>query len=131
MDLPNLEFYDYLPREQYNEKLKNADVGIISLDPRFTIPNFPSKLPSYMNMKKPVLAITDTCTDIRNIIDEADWGWWVNAEKIDQIVKTIKNICEDKNQIFIKGEDGYSYMTQNFDVENSVSILEDFLSDAI
>ena len=65
----NLEYYDYVPRNKYNQILQETDVGIISLDPRFTIPNIPSKLLSYLNLQKPVIAITDTNTDLKEIIE--------------------------------------------------------------
>src|SRR6185312_13390710 len=65
-----------LPKDKYDELLKAADVGLIFLDKRFTIPNFPSRLLSYLENKMPVLAATDKTTDLGKIIEEAECGFW-------------------------------------------------------
>lgn len=125
-DLKNLEYMEFLPNEQYEKELMHADVGLISLDARFTIPNIPSKLQSYLRQKKPVLAITDTNTDLRNIIEENDCGWWCNANKYDEIKKTIKQICENKEEQIKKGKNGFNFFVSEYDVETNVDKIEDF-----
>lgn len=123
----NLEYYSYMLKEKYNDLLQKADVGLISLDPRFTIPNIPSKLPTYMNLKKPILAITDTATDLQDIINESGCGWWCNANKIENAVKIIKYICENKNEQQEKGTNGYEYLCKHYDVSINVRQIEDFM----
>ena len=41
-------FDENTPREDYDRMIAACDVGMIFLDHRFTIPNFPSRLLSYM-----------------------------------------------------------------------------------
>lgn len=125
----NLTYYSHMPKEEYEELLQNADIGLISLDPRFTIPNIPSKLPTYMNMKKPVLAITDTNTDLKNIINESGCGWWCNASELDDIIKTIKYICENKKEQYTRGINGYEYLCKYYDVSINVRQIEDFMEE--
>ena len=50
----NAKLYPYLPKEEYDELVPACDVGLILLDPRFTIPNFPSRLLTYMEFSMPV-----------------------------------------------------------------------------
>ena len=57
-------------REEYDNLVQICDVGLIFLNARFTIPNFPSRLLSYTEIGKPVLAATDENTDIGKIIEE-------------------------------------------------------------
>lgn len=123
----NLKYYSYMPKDEYEELLQKADVGLISLDPRFTIPNIPSKLPTYMNMKKPVLAITDVNTDLKDIIIESKCGWWCNANNIEKTVEIIKYICENKNEQQAKGTNGYEYLCKHYDVSINAKQLEDFM----
>lgn len=123
----NLIYKKYLPREEYDKEVNNADVGLILLDPRFTIPNIPSKLLSYLNLKKPVLAITDTHTDLKDMILENDCGWWCNAEKVIDITNAIIKICEHKNEQKEKGLNGYNYLNKEFDVEKNVLEIELFM----
>ena len=49
----------YLPKAEYDRVTGACDVGMIFLDHRFSIPNFPSRLLGYMQAKLPVLAVTD------------------------------------------------------------------------
>lgn len=123
----NLILYEHLPRDKYEEKLLEADVGLISLDPRFTIPNIPSKLQSYMNLKKPILALTDTNTDLKDIIINAKCGWWYDATNIDEIILGIKQICRDKELQKIKGKNGFEYLKQNYDVNQNAIQLENYM----
>ena len=123
----NIILYEQLPRDKYEEKLLEADVGLISLDPRFTIPNIPSKLQSYMNLKKPILALTDTNTDLKDIITNAKCGWWYDATNIDEIILGIKQICRDKELQKIKGKNGFEYLKQNYDVNKNAIQLENYM----
>lgn len=122
--LPNFEYLEYLPVHEYEKEMQSADIGVISLDPRFTIPNIPSKFQSYLRQKKPVLAITDKNTDLKQMIIDNYCGWWVEANDVEKIVNKIKSICEDKNKQIQKGENGYKYFIEEFDVEKNVDILE-------
>ena len=38
---------NYIPSDEYSELLKQADIGLVFLDYRFTIPNIPSRTLSY------------------------------------------------------------------------------------
>lgn len=127
----NLILYEHLPRDKYEKKLLEADVGLISLDPRFTIPNIPSKLQSYMNLKKPILALTDKNTDLKEIISNAKCGWWYDARNINEIILGIKQICENKQIQKIKGKNGFEYLKKNYDVNINVRQLEKFMEELV
>ena len=51
--ITNAKVIENLPRDQYEQITKESDVGLIILDPRFTIPNYPSRILSYMEYAKP------------------------------------------------------------------------------
>ncbi|MBR0173717.1 MAG: glycosyltransferase family 4 protein [Lachnospiraceae bacterium] len=75
----NVRLYKWLPKDIYDKVVASSDVGMIFLDHRFTIPNFPSRLLGYMNAHLPVLAVTDTATDIGKVITEGGFGWWCES----------------------------------------------------
>ena len=76
----NVLLLNGLSREEYNDFLNIADVGLLFLDYRFTIPNFPSRLLSYLEKGIPVLACTDLSTDIGDIIEKNDFGWKCSSD---------------------------------------------------
>lgn len=123
----NLKFLEFLPQDQYENLLQTADIGLISLDPRFTIPNIPSKFQTYLKLKKPVLAITDTSTDLREMIVDNNCGWWCDARNEEMITKTIREICENKEEQLKKGGNGFEYLKREFDIKNNIKIIEEFM----
>ena len=125
----NLKFNRRLPQEEYEKLLQTADVGLISLDPRFTIPNVPSRMQSYMKLKKPIFAITDTATDIKGMILDNDCGWWCDARNLSDAEKIIKTICENKENQKKKGLNGFEFLKREFDVELNADKIEDFYNE--
>ncbi|AIG30074.1 glycosyl transferase [Flavobacterium psychrophilum] len=92
----NANLIKFLPKNDYDLLLAACDIGMIFLDKNFTIPNFPSRLLSYLEMKIPVIAATDINTDIGKIITDANCGASVTAGEIGEmrqaILKCLSNI---------------------------------------
>jgi glycosyltransferase involved in cell wall biosynthesis len=65
-----------LSKDKFDILLSACDIGFIILSKDFTIPNFPQKLLSYLEMHLPVIA--DTVIDLGNIIAEANCGYKIN-----------------------------------------------------
>ena len=121
----NLTYEHSLPRALYEEKLENADAGIISLSDRFTIPNFPSRILSYMQTATPVLALTDVNTDIKELVTEqAKCGFWSRSGDIEGFIQTLKDMLKAKDELEELGRNGRKYLEEYFDVSRSVDILE-------
>jgi len=118
----------HIPRDEYDQVVKESDVGLVVLDPRFTIPNFPSRILSYMEYAKPVLAATDRVTDLRDLITEASCGRWVWSGDLDAFIDAIVTMAHS-NDLRVIGENGRRYAQEHFDVARSVAILERHFAD--
>jgi len=114
-----------LPRNEYETITLECDVGLIVLDPRFTIPNYPSRILSYMEYGKPILAATDKVTDIKDMIKESGCGEWVWSGDADGFVSKIKEMAVSKRKREM-GMRGRVYAEKHFNVMRSVIILENF-----
>lgn len=112
---------DNLKKNEYDELLNACDVGLIFLDYRFTIPNFPSRLLDYMNHNLPVLAATDKNTDVGQVITNGDFGWWCESNSTKMYKETIETILKGKNNLRKKGENGRLYLEQNYSTEVAYS----------
>lgn len=121
--ISNALIIDDLPREEYEQFTMECDVGLIVLDPRFTIPNYPSRILSYMEYAKPVLAATDKVTDIKNLIEEIDCGYWVWSGDEQEFFKAIESILID-DDLIQKGLRGRKHVEEKLKVEYCVRILE-------
>ena len=112
----NLKLMKRLPKDDYDTMVAACDVGMIFLDHRFTIPNFPSRLLAYMQAKLPVIAVTDTNTDIGDVIVDGEFGWWCEANNSPAMVSQIKKIIDKKIILEQIGENGWEYLLNNYSV---------------
>lgn len=118
----NLKVMPSLPKEDYDAFVAACDVGMIFLDFRFTIPNFPSRLLPYMQAKMPVLAVTDENTDVGRVIEQGGFGWRCSSNNVKEFGKQIDIICKCSARR-IYGEKAFAYLKNNFSVEKTYSAV--------
>ena len=106
-----------LPKEDYDMLVRSCDVGLIFLDHRFTIPNYPSRLLSYLENKMPVLCATDPNTDIGRIAEENGYGLWCESVKPEDFTALVDKMLQSDRKAM--GERGYEFLKQNYLVENT------------
>ena len=116
----NVKLMRRLPKEDYDKMVGACDVGMIFLDHRFTIPNFPSRILSYMQAKIPVLAVTDPNTDIGKVIVTGGFGWWCESNDLQGFCKCISCTVYEK----VDGEDEFKLLKYAFLAQKSYEIIE-------
>lgn len=121
----NAKLIQQLPKNDFDKLLASCDVGLIFLDKRFTIPNFPSRLLSYLEMKMPVLAATDSSTDIGDIIEDAGCGFKVMAGNHKEMQEKIERLLEMDMEIL--GENAYQLLLNEYTVDRSYEIINKFV----
>ena len=119
----NMKLMKELPKEEYDQMIASCDVGMIFLDHRFTIPNFPSRLLNYMQVKLPVLAVTDPNTDVGKVIVDGEFGWWCESRDVRDVIRIINQIVIYRNQISLIGMKSYKYVVENYLVDISYEII--------
>jgi glycosyltransferase involved in cell wall biosynthesis len=119
----NVRLLPMLPQSEYDILLQVSHVGLIFLDRRFTIPNFPSRLLSYLERKKPVLMAIDSNTDIGVIAEKNNFGFWVESGDVDLFNKRLNDFVSDRMKAKVMGENGYLFLKENYTVDNSYKII--------
>lgn len=119
----NVRLMKRLPKEDYDKMVGACDVGMIFLDNRFTIPNFPSRLLSYMQAKIPVFAITDANTDIGKVIVDGGFGWWCESNNSSVVSDQISKICSLDMKLDEIREREFCYMRDHYSAKRSYEIL--------
>ena len=119
----NVRLIKELPRDDYQRIAEQCDIGLIFLDRRFTIPNIPSRMLSYMQAAKPVLAITDRNTDLKNIIEEGKFGWWAPSGEIKAVEQCFTVVLDSEYMYESIGYNGRNYLIQNFTAKHSAEII--------
>lgn len=121
----NAKLIKGLPKDEYDKLLAACDVGMIFLHKDFTIPNFPSRLLSYLEMKMPVFAATDVVTDIGDIIEENKCGYSVVSGNIVQALQKIDLICEKEDDFKIMQENSFSLLCREYRVDRTCQLIFD------
>lgn len=117
----NVKLLSFLPKEDYDILVRSCDVGLIFLDHRFTIPNYPSRLLSYLENKMPVLCATDVNTDMGPIAEENGYGYWCESVKPEGFTALVnKMLASDRKAM---GENGYQFLCNNYLVENTYNAI--------
>ena len=110
-----------LPKADYDQLVQVCDVGLIFLDYRFTIPNFPSRLLSYLEYKMPVIACTDPNCDTGTIAEDNGFGFYSPSNDVQAFTDTVNRMLNsDMNEM---GEKGYEFLKRNYLVENSYDAI--------
>ena len=117
----NIKLMKRLPKEDYDTMVGACDVGLIFLDHRFTIPNFPSRLLAYMQAKLPVLAATDPNTDIGKVIVDGGFGWWCESNDAEKAKMLIQGTVATDNET--AKYNGWEYLNRNYSTERSYGII--------
>lgn len=117
----NIKLMKRLPREDYDTMVGACDVGLIFLDYRFTIPNFPSRMLSYMQAKLPILACTDSNTDVGKEIVNGGFGWWCKSNNVDIFFDYVRIISHE--ELKKMGELGFAFLTKHYAVSKAIGII--------
>lgn len=118
----NAQLLKGLPKDEYNKLVNSCDVGLIFLDPRFTIPNYPSRLLSYLENKMPVLVAADINTDIGRIAEENKFGLCCESGDLESFNCCLSRFLEEGSRQ-VMGEKGYQFLKENYQVDNSYEII--------
>jgi len=118
----NATLLSQLPKSDYEILANSCDVGLIFLDKRFTIPNFPSRLLSYMQASMPVLAATDVNTDIGEVIEQGNFGYWCESGDLNEFNKKVEQLCDPK----LREQMGFharQYLENHYTAKHSYEII--------
>lgn len=106
----------FLPKDEYRRMLAAMDVGLVFLDPRFTIPNFPSRILDYMDCSIPILACTDITSDIRTEICDQGGGVWCKSGDINAFMDAVAYLKKDAELRRIMGKKANELLRTKYSV---------------
>ncbi len=117
----NVLLMEFLPKEEYDTLVQGCDVGLIFLDNRFTIPNFPSRALSYMENAMPIYCVTDINSDMGRIAEKNGFGMFCesnNAEKFTEMLNGTNAETVEK-----MGKRAREFLLENYTVSAAYSAV--------
>ena len=122
-ELSNVMFTEFLPQDQYLALLATCDVGLILLNEKTAIPNFPSKALSYLNMKVPILAALDYVTDFGQFLEQNHAGLWAHSDTIDVLKSKLLDYYHSQDLRDTVKNNGYTLFKQLLTTESAYNTI--------
>lgn len=122
-NITNVEIKDFVPRDEYENLIKAVDIGIISLNKNYTVPNFPAKVTGYCKVGLPIFASLDQCSYkfLGNFIEKNHLGVITESGNIEQMKNDfLKMIANLKSY---NSENIQNIYKKEFDIEKAYNII--------
>lgn len=113
-----------LTREEAERLALESDIGVVTLDHRFSAPYFQEIFVTYLELGLPILAATDPNNDLRNLLREKKCGVWCASNDVFSFCNEIKRLAGDLALRREFSENARAYALKHLDVIRSVEILE-------
>lgn len=117
----SVTLFSGLPKADYDRLVQTCAIGLIFLDYRFTIPNFPSRLLSYLEYRMPVICATDEVCDMGKLAVDNGFGINLPSNDVDAFTRAVDIILE--SDIKTMGERGFNFLRANYMVENTYNVI--------
>lgn len=122
--LDNVNFLEFIPREEYEILIGACDIGIVSLCSEFTIPNIPSKTVDYCKLSLPILACVDKNTDYPKILEEeANCGMSSIYGDLKKYKENFEKLYNNKDLRIKLGENGRKYYEEYLGVDKAYKTI--------
>jgi glycosyltransferase involved in cell wall biosynthesis len=105
-----------LDRETYDQLEACCDVGMIFLSDKFSIPNFPSRILSYMEANLPILVCTDLICELGLLSEKYDFGKFCEFGQIEEFNLAVNYFIKDKDRLTKMGVNSYNFLKNNYQV---------------
>ena len=119
----NAIFFPEMSKTEYEFLLKKCHVGLVFLNPKFTIPNYPSRILNYMENKLPILFAIDKNTDVGTDAELYNYGLWCQNGDILKFRKFVDFFCEENKERIKMGDNGYKRLHADFSVDFSYNVI--------
>jgi len=108
---------------EFKDILVASDIGLIFLNPRFTIPNFPSRLTSCIEIGLPVIACTDNSSDVGDVVEDSGCGYKVISGNMQRFDSVIHEIMESPDLLKQKSANARALFEKSYTTKVSYSVI--------
>jgi len=112
-----------LSSSDFEELCLASDVGLVFLNKAFTIPNYPSRVLSYMQARLPIVFAVDSACDAGRIAEANEYGFNCLSGETDKFFGFIDELLEDEDKHKKMGQNAYNYLCNNYTAKQSYDII--------
>ncbi len=125
--LENVNIYDFLHGQDFQDALNISDCFLVSLSEGLTGLAVPSKTYSYMMVGRPIIAIIGENSDIAKDLLNNDAGFVIQVGESDKLVNTIKYLRDNKAKRKIMGENCRNIFVEKYKKEKCTKQYVDIM----
>ena len=98
-NLSNVTILDPRPRSEQNDFLNACDVAVVSLIGKMKGVSMPSRTYNILAVGRPILALTESNSEVAQVVEEEAIGWTVEPNKPDDLHRKIQEIKREREKI--------------------------------
>ena len=121
MDLANTLLLPYQPFDTINDSLNACDASLVTIARGVEGISYPSKLYSSLAIGKPVLAISESDSELREIVEQHEVGRWIEIDDIEVLVREIRGLMADPAACEAMGRRARAVFEADYTIEASGS----------
>ncbi len=130
LGLQNVRWQPSLEQVAYHRLLSQCHIGLISLDRRLGVHNFPGRLFSYFAAGLPVLASLNPGNDLAQLLTDSGAGLVVTNGQDQELAEAAKALCNDPDMRRSMGAMGRRLLETRFSVETAADQIMQHLEQA-
>ena len=111
--IKNVILLESVPKKEFEKLVAASQLGIVSLNRKFTTPNIPSKAITYWSQSLPVIASVNEGTDFDQVLLQHECGLCSLAGDLDQLLKNFIALYSNEDMRKKFGQNGRVYFEQN------------------
>jgi glycosyltransferase involved in cell wall biosynthesis len=128
--MPNVRFYDPVPKREVDDYLRAADIGLlVHRDTEAVKGARPNKLFDYMTAALPIVVSMDG--EARRLIEEPGAGVFIRPEQPQELALAILEMHRSADRRVEQGLNGYAWVAETQSRENSARLLSESLTELV
>jgi len=117
--LKNVLMFPYQPFETLNDSLNACDASLVTIAKGIEGISFPSKLYSSLAVGKPILAISEEGSELREVVEAERTGLWSRPGDVDALVRAIRTMMNDPALCDELGRNARALMERRYTLQTS------------
>lgn len=112
-----------LSPSDFEDLCSASDVGLVLLSPSFKVPNYPSRVLSYMQARLPILFAVDSVCDAGEIAERNGYGFTCINGELEKFFDFVLQLESNKEKRQEMGETAHEFLAKNYTVKQSYDII--------
>lgn len=127
-NMGNVTYFPPVPYDELSDLLCSADLHLLFQKPNVIHTVMPSKVLGMMASSKPSIIIGNKESEVKTIIEASKGGLYF-TEYNEEVIKELKNLLRNRNDLIEMGNNARKYVIQKFSMSTILSSMEEKLRD--